>query len=417
MNRPLTVVFSALEALLVVGIGIGIPLVPLTLMWGLQYGLQIDWIVFWRAAVDIWLLGNGANMTAILDEATATTLGFVAAQTPFVLSLAPLGFALFTLLMGQRAGRRIAEVQHRNLGLLVALATFGLLSLILTLTALHELARPSIVQGAIVPTLVFAAGLALGTVVARSRLAGTRPDDVLDRLWARMSDQTARVTSLVSTALVGGAASVAVVMLVSSVLLAVLFGVNYGEIIALYEGTHAGVLGGVALTLAQLAFVPNLVIWGASWLVGPGFALGAGSVVSPLGTSLGPVPAIPVLGALPTGDFAWGFLGLLVPVVAGFLIGAILRPRLKLGFAGKPPLRWQIATGALIGACAGIILGLLAWFSAGSAGPGRLAEIGPNPLLVGLLTLLEVGIAATLGLIVASAGGRPEEERADASLS
>ena len=29
-----------------------------------------------------------------------------------------------------------------------------------------------------------------------------------------------------------------------------------------------------------------------SWLVGPGFAIGAGSFVSPVGTALGPLPAM-----------------------------------------------------------------------------------------------------------------------------
>ena len=33
MNRPLTALFAALEALLVVGIGVGISLVPLTILW------------------------------------------------------------------------------------------------------------------------------------------------------------------------------------------------------------------------------------------------------------------------------------------------------------------------------------------------------------------------------------------------
>ena len=109
MNRKLTALFAALEALLGVGIGIGIPLLPLTLMWAFQYGLQVDWLVFWRAAVDIWLLGHGANLHLLLDAATANALGLPGAAAPFTLSVAPLAFAIITVLFGSRAGRRIGR--------------------------------------------------------------------------------------------------------------------------------------------------------------------------------------------------------------------------------------------------------------------------------------------------------------------
>lgn len=400
MNRPLTAVFSALEALLVVGIGIGIPLLPLTLMWGFQYELQVDWLVFWRTAVDTWLLGHGAGMRVMLEEDLATSLGLPGIHEPFVLSLAPLGFGLLTLLLGQRAGRRIAETPHHLVGLGVAVATFGVLAFAAVMTSLHELARPSIVQGTIFSTLVFAAGLAVGAVLARQRLALTRPRDFIDRAWARLTDWPASVRTIVGGALFAGAASAALVMIAASLLLAVLVAVNYAGVIALYQGSQTGVLGGVAITVAQLAFVPNLVIWCASWLIGPGFALGVGSAVSPLGTTLGPIPAIPVLGALPTGDLAFGFVGLVVPVVAGFLIGAVLSVREGVRMLPLPSL---VATGSLAGVVAGLVFGLLAWWSGGSGGPGRLSEIGPDALLVGLCAALEVGIACVLGLLV---GGR-----------
>src|SRR3990170_6910976 len=100
MNRPLTALFAALEALLVLGIGIGIPLVPLTLLWAFQYGLQIDWIVFWRAAVDSWLLGHGVDVRFALDPAIAASTGLPGAGDTFLVSIAPLAFALITVLLG-----------------------------------------------------------------------------------------------------------------------------------------------------------------------------------------------------------------------------------------------------------------------------------------------------------------------------
>ena len=409
MNRPLTALFAALEALLVVGIGIGIPLVPLTVMWAAQYGLQIDWVVFWRASVDIWLAGSGADVMLTLDPVTAAAVGFTGAATPFVLTIAPLGFALLTVLLGVRAGRRVAETPYRLLGVLASVGTFGGLALLVTLTALHPFARPSIWQGTLMPTLVFALGVGIGSELTRRR-PGAESDDAAGppRNWFRSrvrvwtSPWSPQVRAVIALAMRGGAAVAVAVFAAASLLVAGLILAGYAQIIALYESVHGGVLGGIALTAGQLAFLPNFVIWTASWLVGPGFAIGTGSAVTPLGTSLGPLPAVPVLGALPTGDLAFGFLGLLVPVLAGFVIGIALRPRVVHALGEAPGMPWLLATGAGTGIAAGLVLGLLAWFSAGAAGPGRLVDVGPNPWPVGLYAALEVGVAAAIGLLAAS---------------
>jgi hypothetical protein len=171
--------------------------------------------------------------------------------------------------------------------------------------------------------------------------------------------------------------------------------ISYAKIIALYESLHTELLGGLAVTLGQIAFLPDLVIWTASWLIGPGFAIGTGSSVSPLGTQLGPLPAIPVLGALPAGQLGFGFVGLLVPIVVGFLVGAVLGPALRREVSGPQ----VVLAGVGIGVVGGTILGLLAWSAAGAAGPGRLVDVGPNPWAVGLLAALELGVAASIGLL------------------
>jgi hypothetical protein len=389
MNRQLTALFAAFEAVLVVAIGVAIPLVPLTLLWGIQFGLAIDWAVFWRVSVDTWLLGHGVDVTMTLAPVTAAQLGLPEAGAPFTLTIALLGFALLTVLLGVRAGRRVAETRYRILGELVSLATFALASFAVTFTALHADARPSLVQGTLLPTLVFAVGMAVG--VRRTRnLQDDRGSSIRD--W--INDWPTGVRDVVTTSLRGGAAAAATVFTLAAVLTAAAILVSYARIITLYESLHTEVLGGVTITLAQLALLPNLVIYTASWLVGPGFALGTGSAVSPLATQLGPIPAIPVLGALPPEALPFGFVGLLVPVVAGFLVGAILGPgaRRQLG-------RRELALVAVgIGLVGGVILGLLAWTSTGAAGPGRLQDVGPNPLAVGGWAALELGLAAMAGL-------------------
>ena len=394
MTRRLTVLFAALEAALTVAVGLAIPLVVLTIVWAGRFGFAPDWLIFWRGAVDVWLLGHGVDVTFALDEATASALGVAGAADPVVVTIALLGFALLTLLLGVRAGSRIAEAGHPRLGALTALVTFALLATGLTLTALHSMARPSIWQGAVLPVLVFALGLGVGMLRAALADRATRGDGPLARAWARLPIDT---RAILAAGLRAGAAAVALVLAVSAVTLGVRLMLGYAEIIRLYEALHTEVVGGIAVTALQLALLPNLVIWTAAWFAGPGFAIGTGSQVSPLGTALGPVPALPLFGAVPTADLPLGFAGLLVPVVAGFLAGVAVRPALARALDGVRPAT-LLLTALTGGASGAVLLGLLAWASAGSAGPGRLIDVGPSPWAVGFAALLALVPAIALGL-------------------
>jgi len=399
MNRQLTSVFAALEALLVVAIGIAIPLVPLTLLWGIHYGLAIDWTVFWRAAVDIWLVGHGTDITVVLDPTIAQSMGLAAASTPVTVTVALLGFALVTLLLGVRAGRRVAETPHTLLATFTSLATFGAASLIVTVSALHPVARPSLWQGTLFPTVVFAIGLLIGSqiVSARHPAAGSL------RRWVSLWPD--HVRTILSTSLRGGAIAAAGLFAVASLATTFAIVVSFADIITLYEGLHTEVLGGVAVTIGQLALLPNVVIWAASWLIGPGFAIGTGSTVSPLATSLGPIPAIPILGALPSGEFEFGFVGVLAPVIVGFLVAAVLGPRIAADLR-----RREIALVALgIGFTGAAIIGILVWASAGSAGPGRLEQVGPQPWIVAAWAFAELSVAAGLGLLASARPRRADD--------
>jgi hypothetical protein len=386
VTRRLTVLFSALEAVVAVAIGVAIPLVPLTLLWAIQFGFAPPYGGFWRAAVDIWLLGHGVDTTFTLDATTATSLGLAGAGQPVLVTIALLGFALLTVLLGVRAGGRIADTGHLLLGSVVLVATAGVVSSAVTLSALHADARPSLWQGALLPTLAIALGVGIGL------LAAVRPQ-LLPRADAMLR-------AAIGGALRTGAAAVSLLLGLSAVAVALLIVGHYGELIRLYEALHTGVVGGLALTLGQLALLPDVVIWAASWFTGSGFALGTGSHVSPIGTAVGPVPAIPLLGAIPTGDLVFGFAGLIVPVAAGFLAGVAARPSINRALADRGGPRWPalLATGLGGGVVGGLVMGLLAWAAAGSAGPGRLVQVGPDPLAVGLTSALEIGVAALIGV-------------------
>ncbi|TXK19243.1 DUF6350 family protein [Homoserinibacter sp. GY 40078] len=414
MTRRLTLLFSAFEALLVAAVGVAIPLVVATVMWAAQFGFGPDWAGFWRAAVDVWLIGHGVDVTFVLDAATASSIG-APAGTIVVVTIAALGFALLTLALGVRAGGRVAETGHRALGEFTCLVVFALASFGLTFSALDSAARPSLWQGTLLPTLVFGVGLLLGVLRAGAeRGPGANGSSLRD--W--IADWDPRVRGAVGAGVRAGAASVAVTLLVAALAVTVLVVINYAQAIRLYETLHTEVLGGVVLTAGQLAFVPNVVIWAASWFAGPGFALGVGSQVSPLGTAVGPLPTIPLLGAVPAGDLSFGFAGLIVPVVAAFLAATAVRPALLRAVGDGSRLGWMAFTALLGGAAGGLLFALLAAASAGGLGPGRFSRIGPDPLAVGLAFALEFAIGLALGFAAASVfdpsrrhGARPDPRR------
>ena len=430
MNRTTVALLAALEAVIVVAIGLAICLVPLTLLWAFQYHLGADWFAFWRAGADIWLVGHGANLTVTLDAHTAAALGLTVAIAPFQVTIAALGFAVLTAGMGVRTGSRAGETPFPVVGAAVAVLTFLILSALVSATAGSPPVQPSVWQGILLPPFVYALGIVCGLGLAAGRGRSTRATDETPGASAGSSSAqespsgspgtrgavsatavavsvrtwTDRIPVAVldggTAALRAGSAAAALIVGVAAVVLAALVFGNYGAIIGLYEQLQSGALGGAALTVAQLAFLPNLVIWLASWMIGPGFAIGTGSSVSPLGTALGSLPGVPLFAVIPAGGYAAGLVAVLVPLVCGFVAATVVRSRTAFLREG-PGVVSLLLTALAIGVVAGIELGLLAWWSGGALGPGRLHDVGPNPWLVGSLATAEVALGAAIALLTA----------------
>lgn len=423
MNRITTALLAALEALIVVAIGVGIALVPLTILWASHFELAVEWFVFWRAAVDIWLLGNGVDLLVQLTPETAAALGLNGAEDPFSLTFALLGFALIAVFLGLRTGRRAAEAPHRWVAVTAAIGTYALFTVLVTLSAGTSTVQPALLQAVLMPPLIYGTAVLVGSELGQVH-RGAAPGDHLDpvargiRSRYRLLPYVVRATILES--LRGGTAAVSALVAVSAVTVTVLIAVNYATIISLYEAVQAGVEGGFALTLAQLAIVPNLVGWAAAWYIGPGVAVGVGTSVSPVGTLLGPIPGLPILGALPRGDLSFGFIALFVPILIGFLCGVVVRQRLgasRPAAVRAPSALQHVLIGLGMGLVAGVLLGLLAWWSGGAIGPHRLSDVGPNPLLVGGLAALEIGIAAAIGMLAGGVVALPRLDRAVSARS
>ncbi|MGK5680882.1 cell division protein PerM [Actinoplanes sp. URMC 104] len=182
--------------------------------------------------------------------------------------------------------------------------------------------------------------------------------------------------------------------------------VGGGQAADMISAYRTGVAGQAGITLVSLAYGANGAVWAAAYLLGPGFALGTGSAVQLTEVTVGPLPTLPLLAALPNGPMgATGALLLALPVLAGFAAGWLLTLRLtRARPAPAPkPLPWPLVLGTalLAGPVAGIVLGLLAAFSGGPLGDGRMATIGPDPWVVGLVATAVLGVSTAIGAAAA----------------
>ena len=143
-------------------------------------------------------------------------------------------------------------------------------------------------------------------------------------------------------------------------------------------------LADVLIGLAQAAFAPTLAAWALAWLAGPGILIGVDALHSPASAPTAPIPAFPVLGALPTSTP--GYWTVLIPILVGALAGA---------FFGIRRRREELAEQARVALVAIAFLGLLLapWLASSvlHLGVERMAHLGPRPGTALAAILAEVG--------------------------
>ena len=161
-------------------------------------------------------------------------------------------------------------------------------------------------------------------------------------------------------------------------------------------GAAAGAVGLLALGVLLLPNAAGAVLGLAA---GPGFSVGAGTVVSVDGVTLGAVPALPLLAALPDTQAVplLAFAAQAVPVLGGLVAGVVLGRHLSEGDGGS-------LVAALLGAVGGVLLGLASaafvWLAGGSLGDGNLAQVGAPVVATGLAVAAQSAGAAALAAAV-----------------
>lgn len=414
MRATLTAVIAAIEAGAVALAGLVCIAVPAVLLWVITFGLDASPMDVVAVIVSVWFLAHGVPLDIAVSAETALGLELPGEAFSFTVSLAPLGLALITVVLALRAGWRFASRGGSGaagvVGGGIGFAAVAFAVLPVTGEAVPEPRWIAVLT----PGLVYACSM-LVTFVMRAALTEqewfTRSIRGLQQAMKRVSPPLASVFPARATEtlrLAAGALAALIALAAAGFTISLIIG--YVDITALSQNLQLDPLGAIVLFLVQLAFLPVALIWSLAWFTGSGFAVGVGTSVSPFDALVGPIPALPLMGAIPP---SWGSFAPIAPalvVIAGLAVGVAAARRTALRSVG-----WvaAILVPAAAAALAGLAVTLLAVLASGAMGPDRLALAGPDPWATGGLAAAELGGGLILGVVA----GRADAARVGALVT
>lgn len=150
----------------------------------------------------------------------------------------------------------------------------------------------------------------------------------------------------------------------------------------------------VVVVFLSVLLLPNAFAWTGAYLLGPGFTVGTGTLVTPTVVALGPLPLFPLLAALPGDGPTPGWTPALLalpPLIAAVGTWRALRDR--------PIERWDGAALRGLGAGVGAALAVAVVISLanGAVGPGRMQDVGPDAVGTFVRALPALGLGGLVG--------------------
>jgi hypothetical protein len=371
---------------------------PLPLVWlGPAAGLAVSVVglaILWLAVVVVSTLDPTGGLSVGGSAALAGRLWLLAQGAGIDVGSGPIVLAplLLTLLIAwglSSAARGVVRL-HDVGSAGEAVRAAGLIAgvhLLLTLLVAVVLSAPE-AQVGLVRTLVGCAVLSAAAVGWGTARESGLLDGVLDRLPGPTRPMLRGALAGLFTAVALCTAVVAIALAADSR--------GYATLNGSLGGAGAGALGLLGLALLLL---PNAAAAVLGLAAGPGFLVGSGTLVSVHGVTLGAVPALPLLAALPDTQAVplIGFVSQAIPALAGLVAGGTVG-RWFTDRDGGSVVAGLTGIGA--GALLGIAAGVLAFVAGGSLGDGALAEVGAPALTTGLAVALQTAIAAAVAATV-----------------
>lgn len=361
---------------------------PVILVWLLSAGVSVDAWGAVQLGLAMWLLGHGAAVTVQIGTLTLVPL----LLTVVVVLVGTWSAQRLTTRLSRSPGRRLARLGGLRLDVAIEgvafVGAYSVLGLIGSLAARSATLQPDLWGAARGFLLVGLGSYLLGLRAEfRGDLGTVAPG------WSLRD----RLPGWLWEGLRGGLRALGLLLAAGLVVVLGVLLVRLGRVNTLYDDLSPGAFGGVMLTLGQLMYLPNVVVWAISWLAGPGFGVGVGSTITLTQSTPGLLPLIPFLGVLPEPGPLPGALRLLsvVPVCVGVELGRrALDGRALIGALD------ELIDGAL-SALSGAFLsalgaGLLGVLSGGALGAGRLAEVGAPALMLAAMVGGELASGAAL---------------------
>lgn len=199
-------------------------------------------------------------------------------------------------------------------------------------------------------------------------------------------DVLGRFDVLVIRGLRAGLLGLVTLLGIGALLLVVGFGASFTTATALFTSGAPGLGNGLGMFLLSAAYLPNGVVGGVAFVTGPGIAIGEFSA-TPLHFSGGPLPAVPLLAALPESGAGWWPVLVLLPLGVGALVGWVLRDACE-----DPIARLRTVGGAAVVVSAGCVL--LAIGAGGRLANGPFNPLTMHPWSLGLAVLLWIALPA-----------------------
>ncbi|MEU2667474.1 DUF6350 family protein [Streptomyces sp. NPDC007164] len=386
-SRSAVLAFALLRGAVAAGLGVGSITVLVLALWISSPASDSSPGGALHAAAGLWLLAHGAELIR------ADTLSGV----PAPVGLVPLLLAVVPVWLVHRAARDVLVPEEGrpvpSAAEAFAMVVTGYL-LVGAAVAYYGRGGPLSVHP---PSLLFPAALvvagaaAAGVWTAAGRPVGPPPS------WAPVSLHEAlargRFREHAGTACRTAAAGVSVLLGGGALLVAVALMWHAHPAQQSFVQLAGDWAGRVSVFLLALVLVPNAAVWGAAYGLGPGFALGTASTVTPLAFSGRPaLPGFPLLAAMPAEGpgTALNWSAAAVPVAAGvtvawFTVRRAAPPGAAREDAWSPRETALVAGLAAVGCGAGTAV--LAAAAGGPLGTRALAEFGPVWWLTGAAAL------------------------------
>lgn len=164
---------------------------------------------------------------------------------------------------------------------------------------------------------------------------------------------------------------------------------HFSAVDKIYDLYGVSLGAGILIWLAQLLYLPTVQTWALAWILGPGFQQGTGTIRSLTEVKTGPIPAVPILGALPNQTPGYWVLALIV--AGGLVVGyGLYTSMARVDFFS------HIAS-FLVGALSFTVF--TAWFcylASGSLGAGRMSVWGAQPLATAAMGFILVWLPIVL---------------------